>query len=238
MLFDDPRKFVKNTKGAPLSVYILLCIATTPITAKDICVHSGYSENSVTKALKLLEDYKLITCDSHRSSWQLTNGVIQIPLGIELMPQTLPPNRENCDPTEDKESIIIIIDDDPPSEESIITIDTESRNSRSQELTEALRAVGIVENQRTTPLYNSEILTPDHVYGHHAKLHEVSEDYKSGRLVLALELVKEEDQIPNHNTRTKHPPKCHCEPCHMYQRHMLHGSWYSKSQFDDNDQEE
>ena len=94
MIFDDPLKLVRALKGCPLSIRILLSIVHQPVSVKWLVRHSGYSPNTVTQALALLEDYQIVAGDTHRSNWTLTGNSVQLSLG---MIQLEDPDRKKCD---------------------------------------------------------------------------------------------------------------------------------------------
>lgn len=70
---------VRLLKGAPLSCFLLMSLAGQPVTAEYLERNSGYSDKPVLAALRLLEEYGLIT-HNERYAWQIADGVRQIPL--------------------------------------------------------------------------------------------------------------------------------------------------------------
>ena len=70
---------LRELKGAPLSILILLLQSRRSVSASFICRETGYSDKSVTAGLKLLEDRQLITRTGH-SGFMLTGDVRQLPL--------------------------------------------------------------------------------------------------------------------------------------------------------------
>lgn len=91
--FDNPLSYLRQVKGAPLSILVALSAANQPVQAKWLGSMTGYSPNSITTALVLLSEMQLVSCNTHRTAWRLTNGVRQLPLAPAQIP-----NRKNRDP--------------------------------------------------------------------------------------------------------------------------------------------
>lgn len=66
----DPA-LIRAIKGAPLTVLVLIALGYHG--NRDISLHSGYSPNTVTSALRALEAVGLITLYARYNGWQLTS---------------------------------------------------------------------------------------------------------------------------------------------------------------------
>ncbi len=70
---------IRTLKGAPLSCLMLLALAGQPVSAEYLERNSGYSDKPVLAALRLLEEYGLIS-QNGRYAWQISDGAKQLPL--------------------------------------------------------------------------------------------------------------------------------------------------------------
>ena len=91
--YENPLSYLRQVKGAPLSILVALSAASQPVAAKWLGSMTGYSPNSITSALVLLSEMQLVSCNTHRTAWRLTNGVRQLPLSPAQIP-----DRKNRDP--------------------------------------------------------------------------------------------------------------------------------------------
>lgn len=64
-------------KGAPISVIVALLIERRPVTERRLSMMTGYSENTVRRALYVLEELRFVT-RNERCAWQIGN--FQLPL--------------------------------------------------------------------------------------------------------------------------------------------------------------
>jgi hypothetical protein len=97
----DPLTQLRQLKGAPLSILVALGLVHQNVTAKWLSSMTGYSPNSITSALTLLFEMQLVTCNTHRSSWRLSDGTKQLPLiptlPLSTLSQDFATDRKNCD---------------------------------------------------------------------------------------------------------------------------------------------
>jgi len=94
-MMENPLAMLRQFKGAPLSVYIALTIVRQPVTAYWLSTVTGYENQAITRALYYLKELQYVTCDSHRSNWQLSNA-LQLPLPLNS--KDIVQDHENHDP--------------------------------------------------------------------------------------------------------------------------------------------
>jgi len=100
-------QMVRALAGAPLTVLILLQVNRTSLTQSFIRRNTGFSDHVVHDALELLHDYGYVT-QTGRYTWQLADGVFQLPLMASLpepedipAPETVEEDEEEIDEQED-----------------------------------------------------------------------------------------------------------------------------------------
>ncbi len=71
-------EMLRTLKGAPLAVLMALALTRQPAGAEYLARVTGYSPRPTGQALKLLEDYGLVTRNS-RYAWQIASGLVQLP---------------------------------------------------------------------------------------------------------------------------------------------------------------
>jgi len=79
MNIENPIKLLRELKGAPLSVLFALAIVHQPVSAGWLEMVTGYSNPSITNALRLLIEFNYCLKISGQK-WQIVNN-IQLPLG-------------------------------------------------------------------------------------------------------------------------------------------------------------
>jgi hypothetical protein len=210
MILDDPLKMVRTLKGAPLSCLFVLHLVNQPVTGKFLCRHTGYSDHSITDALALLEDYRLATCDTHRSNWRLTNGARQLPLMPGLLEPEIP-DREKRDP-KSATTATTAIEESGAAEGAALNRDREKCDSDRENrdpTVQALRAVGIGE-PTASRLAVMEHVTPEYVHAHaiKARTDKISTS-------LLIHRIRSADPIP-----TNHDPDCESS-----RRHYVTGKY-------------
>jgi hypothetical protein len=75
---------IRTLKGCPISVVIALMVNRAPATAQWLERTTGYSDKVVLSALQFLQENQFITRNG-RYTWQLADGVEQLPLGAALL---------------------------------------------------------------------------------------------------------------------------------------------------------
>lgn len=95
-MLENPLANLRQLKGCPLSIVVALSLVNQPVAAKWLSSITGYSPHSITSALVFLEELQLVSSDTRRSNWRLTNGVRQLPLSMNSLDNVS--DRENRDP--------------------------------------------------------------------------------------------------------------------------------------------
>ena len=77
--YENPIRLVRELKGAPLSIYVLLGLVQQRVTQEYLERSTGYTDKPVSQALAYLQEIGLV--DHTRSGWQLIKSdQIQLPL--------------------------------------------------------------------------------------------------------------------------------------------------------------
>ncbi|MDY6868782.1 MAG: hypothetical protein SVT56_12945, partial [Chloroflexota bacterium] len=74
---------LRALKGAPLSILIAMLIAKQPVGENWLCSITGYSQNTVRRGCKFLEETQMIRRNERYNGYVLAKGSIQLPLGME-----------------------------------------------------------------------------------------------------------------------------------------------------------
>lgn len=77
---DNPIRMVRELKGAPLSILLILRIVHQPVSNEFIEGATGYTDKPVRKALKYLQEIGLVVQNS--KGWILSTGGQQLPLPL------------------------------------------------------------------------------------------------------------------------------------------------------------
>lgn len=77
--FENPVTFLRSLKGAPLSVLVALALARKALTNAELCTWTGYRDDNIREAVRLLGDLGWVTARSPRGPWSLAEGR-QLPL--------------------------------------------------------------------------------------------------------------------------------------------------------------
>src|SRR3972149_5845725 len=81
MTAENPMRLVRELKGAPLSIYLVLGLAGQRVSQAFLERWTGYTDKPVSQALAFLEEIGL--AQHSRRGWALCDGVKQLQLGIE-----------------------------------------------------------------------------------------------------------------------------------------------------------
>ncbi len=84
----NPVRLVKELKGAPLAVLVLLSFSPVPVSRKWIEVHCGYSDKPVTKALYYLQENGFITKTA--AGWKISDKSHHFPFPVNPDPDSHP----------------------------------------------------------------------------------------------------------------------------------------------------
>ncbi len=86
--YEYPTCSIRDLKGAPLSVLVVLCIAHQPVRQAYLQLATGYSDKTVARALAYLQEVGL--AERTRQGWQVANHAQLLPLGLSLDGDVLP----------------------------------------------------------------------------------------------------------------------------------------------------
>jgi hypothetical protein len=104
-------QMVRALAGAPLTVLILLQVNRTSLTQSYIRRNTGFSDHVVHDALELLHDYGYVT-QTGRYTWQLADGVFQLPL-MQALPE---PEADPAPETVEEKEECVDIEENPEDE--------------------------------------------------------------------------------------------------------------------------
>jgi len=79
---------LRALKGSPLSIIIAMFIANQPVGENWLCSVTGYSQNTVRRGCKFLEETQMIRRNGRYESYVLSDGMMQLPLGMKAMPES------------------------------------------------------------------------------------------------------------------------------------------------------
>ena len=143
--YDNPLSYLRQVKGAPLSILVALSAASQPVQAKWLSSMTGYSPHSITSALVLLSEMQLVSCNTHRTAWRLTNGVRQLPLAPAQIP-----DRENRDPNSTTTAFKLYYNEEENNQKAAAeALTNPDRENRDPKIVSALNNVGIMEPTAT-----------------------------------------------------------------------------------------
>ena len=86
--YENPVRLVKELKGAPLAILVLLSFSPVAVSREWLEVYSGYSDKPVSKALYYLQENGFIVKTA--AGWRIAEGGQQLPLPLSQDPDTLP----------------------------------------------------------------------------------------------------------------------------------------------------
>lgn len=78
--YENPVRLVKELKGAPLAILVLLSLSPVAVSREWLEVYSGYSDKPVSKALYYLEENGFILRSA--GGWRLSDGSVQLVLPL------------------------------------------------------------------------------------------------------------------------------------------------------------
>ncbi len=95
MHFENSMTFVRSIKGAPASVLWALLFTRRAMTSLELQQWTGYKDDNIKLAVRLLTDLGWITARSARGPWSLAQGR-QLPLTLESDLIGLEPASSTC----------------------------------------------------------------------------------------------------------------------------------------------
>lgn len=79
-IYENPMTFVRSCKGAPISVLVALSFLRRPATSLELQQWTGYKDDNITLATRLLAEMGWLEAITPRGPWALAEGK-QLPLG-------------------------------------------------------------------------------------------------------------------------------------------------------------
>jgi len=158
---------LRALKGSPLSIIIAMFIANQPVGENWLCSVTGYSQNTVRRGCKFLEETQMIRRNGRYESYVLSDGMMQLPLGMKAMPESHSP--EGCSSSKSGQRPKLTLDDllttttfnkyeeDFSEEKATVVIPGESKNDARLE-TQAAGASFF--DARLELLHNAGVMEP------------------------------------------------------------------------------
>jgi len=106
-------QMVKALAGPPLTVLVLMLVNRTPLTQAFIRRNTGFSNPTIHDAIELLNDYGYVT-KSGRYAWQIADGVMQLPLMADLLPNQTQEIEPEAEPITELDDCIEVESIDQP----------------------------------------------------------------------------------------------------------------------------
>lgn len=212
MNIENPLRLVRELKGAPLSILIVLGMVKTRVTQEYLERATGYTDKPVSQALEYMREIGLV--DHTSSGWQLTRGAAQLPLTMaidegeqadhtserahssEPSPEERPEDGSDCETSRkysDSNNYYYPLNQEVNSQEELII--SESRKN-SDSLPEVLSKAGIT-GKALKELSTKPHLSADIVRRFEHQLKKQKGDlYTPGLLVVVLRGYKPGDRLP------------------------------------------
>ena len=94
--YENPIRLVRELKGAPLSIYVLLGLVKQRVTQEYLERATGYTDKPVSQALAYLQEIGLV--NHSQSGWMLIqNNQMQLPLAVPLALEDANAHEDNSD---------------------------------------------------------------------------------------------------------------------------------------------
>ncbi len=184
MIDADHRTLIKAIRGAPFTILGAIGLLGGRAGPKQIGQVTGYADKTITKALEILKDARLITRTHRYAGWVLTNSAHQMVLSV---------NKPN------KNEKRVVKFTTPPTTTAINTsLDTKDESAVAvDENISLLKSAGVGEPMRSR-IANLDHVNPEYIKAHAAK---VKREKKSAGML--IHRLRSGDQMPE----TKRDPE-------------------------------
>jgi hypothetical protein len=179
---------LRSIKGAPLSILVALFLSVDPIGHDYLCRVTGYSKDSVTNGLQILNDLGLASPlpGKRYCGWMLSAKAKQ----LELFAGSPNFQDSNNTTTSDEHSLTILSSSSTPSESVFSGLEMSEKLEITKELRNA-KIYGITAMK----LAKDPFITLDYVKAHIAKAKREKTD-----TALLIYRMKEHDPMPEDET--------------------------------------
>lgn len=222
MKIENPTRFVREMKGAPLSVVMLLAMTGLALSNSAICAGTGYSDKSVANALDYLNEIGMVVRSA--GGWKVAEAVqLALPL---VPPQIEEPVVEEVAEVENSDTecprrkfsdsslVVNSIKDIKELKElndltTINYLDLKPPESEFFRLNlEAFRESGISVTKKTRALAGKDYVDPLYILAH------VEQAEREGQKVgLAIWRMQEGHERPLYRMTNGHFEGCKCNLC-------------------------
>lgn len=200
---ENPIRMVRELKGAPLSILMVLTMVHQRVLQGYLERATGYTDKPISKALAYMREVGLV--DETCSGWQLIKEkVMQLPLILELEEDNSSSNK-GIDPSNKGFQPLVIQPDDVQlsrnNSDSLITTtlsnnelnssvvvisnnETIRKNSEFEANLEEFKQCGISRNKRTESLASMRHVTPPYIRAH---LKALNKNDSKGLAIMRME---------------------------------------------------
>lgn len=221
---DNPIRMVRELKGAPLSILMILRLVHQPVSSEYLETATGYTDKPIRKALRYLQEIGMALQSAR--GWILASGEKQLPMVMQLNEQALPeddtdsdttPPEENnqteiiqkCRNNSDSVNYLINNINNLSSNQVNKVINGESRKNSDledciHENLETFREMGIGLNRRTEALARMKHVSRDYIQ------HMVNNLKQGETLGMAIIRMEKGEGIA---ASQRHRDGCQCDEC-------------------------
>src|SRR4030042_2796526 len=200
---ENPIRMVRELKGAPLSILMVLSLVHQRVTQEYLERATGYTDKPVSQALAYMQEIGL--ADHTNAGWQLIKAnVMQLPLPLMMEEETLtqpPPTSPNFQKLEimggddmsrnisDSLTTTTLSNNDLIDSVVVISNNAENRNNSDFEANlEEFKRQGIARNKRTEALARMKHVNPGYIS---AQLKGLKKKDSKGLAIMRMEQGEE-----------------------------------------------
>lgn len=221
MKIENPMRFVRELKGAPLSIVVLLALTGQALSNQAICAGTGYSDKTTAGALDYLAEVGMVVRAA--GGWRIAEGVqLALPMGSAQIadteeitakaPSTLSNSDDSCGSRKisDSEPLVnIVVNTIDLNKEDLTTNYINGEESEKFRLClEAMAEVGIQATEKTRELARKEHVDALYILSHAEQVKR--EGQKVG---LAIWRMAKGMPRPLRRMSTGHLEGCECADC-------------------------
>jgi len=171
---DNPIRMVRELKGAPLSILMVLSIVQQRVTQEYLERATGYTDKPVSQALAYMQEIGL--ADHTNAGWQLIKANVMqlpLPLSLENETETQDEKTESDDPElmsrNISDSLITTTLSNNDSDDLVVVIRNNGENRKNSDFEanlEEFKQQGIARNPRTEALARMSHVNPEYIRAH------------------------------------------------------------------------
>src|SRR4030042_2168061 len=197
---ENPIRMVRELKGAPLSILMVLSLVHQRVTQEYLERATGYTDKPVSQALAYMQEIGL--ADHNNAGWQLIKqNVMQLPLPLELEEKSksedivdeIPEIEDMSRNISDSLITTTLNNNDLIDSVVVISNNAETRNNSDFEANlEEFKHHGIAKNRRTEALARMKHVNPGYIRAH---LKGLKKKDSKGLAIMRMEQGEEAAEI-------------------------------------------